>query len=934
MGKYTERINDRNIENNYIPKNNLPAELTEFIGRKIEIEKINKLLKTARLITLWGPGGIGKSRLSLKVASINIKSYKDGVYYIPLDSITQPDLVVSCIAKTLNIVEIPGQDILDSLKSALRDKKRLLILDNFEQVMEAALIVSELLLSAAELSVIVTSREPLRISGEHIYNVPPLDIPDSSKRTPIEELKEQPSIALFLSRVKAVELDFDLTEKNAQEIEELCADLEGIPLAIELAAAYIGQIPVREMIKLSRKKLEWLNGGPRDLPKRQQTLRNTIEWGYNLLDENQQKLFKRLGVFTGRFDFKAVNAVVNFDRALGDNVYDDLISLVNKSIVKAAPDMGIGEKYYDMLETIREYAVELFEKSEEKKLLEDFHSRYYLNYVVEAESNINGPSRQIWLSRLEYAHSNLLSALEYFQLTLSSENELRMAGILGHFWEVRGYWNEGIHRLDSIINKYKNVTASKNLVKVYKCYGRLLDLQGKHTYGMDILQEGLKIAIEIKDREGEAGIIYNLALAEGVKEEILFKQSLAIYREIGDMSGIAAVLQELSQVSFYYGDFKTAELYSAESLEISNRLADKLGRARALGKMGLVARGKGDYEYAGKLFNECLSCCQELDDKEGIANALLNLADLSRSRGMYELSKDYYLRILNIGYELGYIYIITRALKDLGEIYRYRGNFKKANELYNESLSLLLENGDYHGELPWLYRNMAEVEMQLKNYSKAEELYIKSLQLRREYKLHTLMYVFLVFEGLAAIASELEQQERAARLFGAAERLLEITGSLISKCDRMEYESRLARFTYKTGNTNLDKFISEGKLMSLENSLDYAMEKKSKTESNMASKMISYIHENYNKDISLDNISEYFNLSQGYVSTMFKYYTGENFKDYLNYYRVKKAKEILESGNMKINEVSDMVGCNHINTFIRIFKKYEGISPSQYVQKQ
>lgn len=933
MGKYKERINEKSIKNSFIRKNNLPAELTEFIGRVDEIEKISKLLKTARLITLWGPGGIGKSRLSLKVASMHLQSFKDGVYFIPLDSITRPDLVVSCIAKALNIVEIPGQDILDSLKSAVRDKKRLLILDNFEQVMDAALIVSELLLSASGLSIIVTSREPLRISGEHIFNVPPLDIPDSSKGIPIEELKVQPSIALFLSRVKAVELDFELTEKNAAEIEELCENLEGIPLAIELAAAYIGQISVREMLRLSRKKLEWLNGGPRDLPKRQQTLRNTIEWGYNLLDENQQILLKRLGVFTGRFDFKAVNAVVNFDRALGDHVYDNLISLVNKSIVKTSLDMCTGEKYYDMLETIREYAVELFEKCGQKKSIKDFYTEYYLNYVIEAESNIEGPGRQIWLSRLEYSHSNLLSTLEYIQLTGSTENELKMAGILGRFWEVRGYWNEGINRLDCIINKYKSGTASKNLVKVYKHYGRLLDLQGKHSYGIEILNEGLEISRRIKDLEGEAGIIYNLALAEGLKEEILFKQSLAIYREIGDMPGIAAVLQELSQVFFYNGDFKTAELFSAESLEISNGLGNKLGRARALGKMGLVARGKGDLEYASKLFNEYLSCCEELDDKKGIADALLNLADLARSQGMYDLSEEYYIRILNIGYELGYKYIIARTLKDLGEIYRYKGNFNKANELYNESLSVLLENGDYHGELPWVYRNMAEVEMQLKNYLKAEELYNKSLQLRREYKLHTLMYVFLVFEGLASIASELEQQERAARLFGAAEKLLEITGRLISKHDMMEYERRLARFIDKIKNTGLARFMDEGRLMSLENTLDYALEKKSRLESNMSSKMINYIHENYNKDISLDNISEHLNLSQGYVSTMFKYYTGENFKDYLNYYRVKKAKEILENGNHKINEVADMVGCNHINTFIRIFKKYEGISPSQYVQK-
>lgn len=935
MGKYLEtKLRNKDFKKNYTPKNNLPAELTEFIGRKNEIDAINNLLRTARLITLWGPGGIGKSRLSLKVASSNLRNFKDGVYFISLASITQPDLVVSNIAKALNIVEIPGQQMFDTLKTALRDKRRLLILDNFEQVVEAAMIVSELLYSAPNLSIIVTSREPLRISGEHLFNVPPLEIPDSSKKVPIEELKEQPSIALFLSRAKAIRYDFSLTEKNAEEIKELCAVLEGIPLAIELAAAYLGQTPVPEMLKLSKNRLDWLTNGPRDLPKRQQTLKNTIEWGYDLLDETLQKLFMRLGVFKGKFDLEAVESIVNYDHTISGNMWENMMTLINKSILKMEPCLENDiDKYFDMLETIREYAVELLSGSEDEKSVKEKHSDFYLNLVVKAEGNINGPDRQLWLNRLEYARPNLFSALEYMQSINNTENELIMAGILGQFWEARGYWNEGIYRLGLIVNKYRHKIASQNLVTVYKWYGRLLDLHGNHNEAISILKEGLEIAKSISDRWGEAGILYNLALAEGTNEEILFKKSLYIYREIGVKSGIAAVLQDLSQVLYYKADFNTAELYCAESLEISRQLGDKKSEARALGKMGLVARGKGDYKLSIQMFTEYLFFCEELDDKEGIANALLSLAELARARGNYELSEEYYLKTLNIGNELGYKYIVARTMKDLGEIYRYKGNFNKANELFNESISILRENGDFHGEIPWLYRNMAEVRMQLKNYLEAEELYLKGLELYEECKLNTFIYVLLVFQGLASIASEMDQLERAGRLFGAALRLLEMTSNIISKGDMAEYEKRIAEFRSKVDDITFERLINEGRMISLECALDLALERKNKSDSKMADKMIKYIHENYYKDISLYDISEYFRLSHGYISTLFKYYTGENFKDYLNSYRVKKAKEIFKDTHLKVNEVADMVGCNHINTFIRIFKKYEGMSPSQYLLK-
>jgi AraC-like DNA-binding protein len=327
--------------------------------------------------------------------------------------------------------------------------------------------------------------------------------------------------------------------------------------------------------------------------------------------------------------------------------------------------------------------------------------------------------------------------------------------------------------------------------------------------------------------------------------------------------------------------------------------------ARALWRLGLVARGNGVYDKAIRMISEYLTYCEELDDKEGIANALISMAELSRSQGEYDIAENYYKKALNLSYELGYKAKIAQVLKDVGEIQRYRGDFNKAMELYTESMAVLKEIGSI-GDTAWLYRNMAELELQTGNYLQSEDLYLKGLNVFHNSKENTIIYVFLVLGGLAGVSTKLLKPDRAARLFGASDRLYDVVKNLVSKSDISEYTNRLFELRKIMDEGDFDKAWHEGSLMSMEMAIDYALEliKDDKFDKNMANKMINYIHSNFSRDISLDEISDYFNMNPTYFSTVFKYYTGYNYKDYLNSYRVKISKDLLKNSNLKIVEVS------------------------------
>jgi len=918
---------------NYFPKNNLPAETTEFVGREDEIREVCSLLEKARLVTFVGPGGIGKSRLALKVGFLSLSKFTDGVYWISLSQITKSELLISNIAKILNIVEIEGNNTLDSIKRTLKNKRLLMILDNFEQIIDSAPVLAELLATAANLSLLVTSRQPLKVYGEHLYNVPPLEIPDLNRYNTVESLQKQPAVSLFLARAQTVKNDFRITDENASQIAKLCACLEGIPLAIELAAANIAQISVQTMLNQSQNRLSWLTEGAISLPDRQRTMKNTIEWGYNLLSANQKTIFKRLGVFKGKFSLEAASAVINKNNDI-ENLYEDLLALVNKSILTLDSEFEEMDKAcFNMLEILKEYAVLLLSSDNDEKTIKECHAEYFFTYAVDAENNFYASNRQTSLIMVDQAYLDIICALEYYTSTGCLEKELELAAAMGYYWEARGYWKKGQSVFKYIIQKQNN-SINTNYVKAYQWFGRFAFLNGNYDEAVDIFEQGLKLAIERNDLIGEASIRYNLALTYNIsgnlKYEVeLLNQSLSAYREADYKRGIAEVLQELGQVNYFKGAYDTAEMYLNESLDIYKGYNDKYGILRTYGRMGLVLRGKGEFHQAMEMFHKYLLACEEIDDRVEIAFALINIAELARSQSDYAVAESYYLRGLNLGYELGYMTIIAYIKKDLGEICHYKGQLDKASELFEESLTMLEETG-YKGDVPWVYRNMAELELTRENYLKAQELFLTGLKFYIDIKQNTLSYIFLVFEGLAAVSAMIGDYNRAACLYSAANNLFKTVGNLLAVNDINSFNNRLNFLRSKMDASEFEISWNEGKSMSLEHAIGYALDDK-KYDRAMANKMITYINENYDKDISLTEISEYFNMSASYLSTMFKYYTGHNFKDYLNLCRVKAAKELMQKNdNLKINEIASKVGCNGPVTFIRMFRKYEGVSPGQY----
>lgn len=927
-------VNKSGYKDYEFPKNNLPADVTEFIGRKDELEIICSLLEEARLVTLVGPGGIGKSRLSLKVASLCLSKYNDGVFWVSLSQITKTELLISSIAKILNIPEIQGQNILDAIKNTLRNKKILLILDNFEQLMDSACVLADLLTVAADLSLLVTSRQPLNVYGEHLFNVPPLEIPNLAGDLTVELLEKQPAVSLFLTRARAIKNDFGISKENASQIAKLCVALEGIPLAIELAAASIAKFSVNAMLNQSQNRLNWLTDGPNNLPDRQRTMKNTIEWGYNLLTPGQKRILTRLGVFKGKFDIKAVSAVINKKNDI-ENLHENLLSLANKSFLMIDQESKERDECcFNMLEIFREYAALLLSTDSDEKFIKECHAHYFFSCAVEAESNFYASNRQTGLNMLDKAYLDIICALEYYTVTNCFEKELELAVAMGFCWEARGYWDKGQGILQSIIQRQDNSLNIKYYIKAYQWLGRFVFLNGNCEKAVKIFEQGLQLAMERNDRMGEAAIKYNLALANNIsgnlKYEVeLLNQSLGIYREADYKHGIAEVLQELGQVYYFNGSYDMADMCLNESLGIYKEYGDRYGILRSYGRMGLVLRGKGEFTEAMQMFHKYLLGCEEMDDRVEIILALINIAELARSQGDYAAARSYYLKSLRLGYELGYTATIARIKKDLGEVHHYMGEIDKSYELFNESLALLNETG-HKGDVPWVYRNLAELELEQGNYLKAEELFLIGIKLYIEIKQNTLSYIFLVFEGLATVSTMLGDYLRAACLFAAADRLFKKVGNLLATDDINSFQNRLNTLRQKMDADTFALSWNEGSSMSLEHAIGYALDD-NKYDRTMANKMVTYIRENYTKDISLNDISEHFNMSASYLSTMFKYYTGQNFKDYLNHCRVKASKELMQKeSNLKINEIATRVGCSGAVTFIRMFRKYEGMSPGQY----
>jgi len=561
---------------NAIP-NNLPTQLTSFLGRRAELAEAHRLLSEGRLLTLTGPGGTGKTRLSLQIAAEATDRFPDGVYYIPLGQILHPELVVPTIAQAVGVVD-PGARPLDRLVEQLGDKCVLLVLDNFEQVIDAAPQVNEVLARAPKTSVLITSRSPLRVYGEREYPVPPLGVPDPKHLPTLAGLTQFESVALFIDRAMAVRPDFAVNSANAPAVAEICARLDGLPLAIELAAARVRLLSPQAIMDRLGDRLGLLSTGARDLPERQQTLRGAIAWSHDLLDEADRRVFARFSVFAGGATLEAAEKVL-FDEGERGDVLEAVGSLVDKSLVRqeSQPD---GEPRFRMLETIREFALEQLAGRGELEALRERHAVCLLEFAERASGQVFGPEQRAWLDRFQAEHDNLRAAMAWAIGEGRTETAMRLLVASWRFWQMRGYLAEARDHANRVLAMPTGNVSPERHAAALEAAGGIAYWQADLLAARRWYQAALDLARASGDDRRIANALYNLSFAYTLtRDDQTMARSLAtevleIARRLGDDAMVARALWAISNAIYFFGEREGLLETTDEALAIFRRLGD------------------------------------------------------------------------------------------------------------------------------------------------------------------------------------------------------------------------------------------------------------------------------------------------------------------------------------------------------------------------
>jgi predicted ATPase/class 3 adenylate cyclase len=754
---------------------NLPVQLTSFIGRERELTEIRKRLGETRLLTLVGVGGSGKTRLALQVAGEALGEYPDGAWLVELAPLTDAELVPQTVATALGVKEQPGRSFRNALLDALRSKRPLVLLDNCEHLIQAcAALAEELLQGSPDLVILATSREGLGVGGEVLWQVPSLGLPQSSL-PPAEAIAED-ALRLFADRASAVRPDFQVNAENSGDVIEICRRLDGMPLAIELAAARVKVLPVSEIASRLHDRFRLLTGGRRTALPRQQTLEAAVGWSYELLDEPERKLFIRLSVFAGGFTLSAAEVVCAGEGIEVAAVLDLLSHLVDKSLVVAE------ESRYRLLETLRQYGEQKLAGSGEAEAVRDRHRNFFLALAEEAEPHLRSPEADQWVERLEREHDNLRAALEWSLESGQADALQRHVVPLSRFWEHNDYHTEGREWLEKALAQ--EAWASSRL----RAYALL----------------GLVVFVRTYDYR---------------RAEEMAGEALDLLREAEDASGTAEALSALADAVWYRDDFQRAAELAGESLALFRRLDDEWGISESLTQLARAKRDQGDSGRALELFEEAVQLAPSLSEAR-IINVLMHLAVVVWYEGDPQRATELLEEAMALSRKKHRKWEMAHVLRRLGEVEASSGRHAQALPHLEESLPLLHEIGDKHCAALAL-TTLGSAWSRQGDRPRATGLLHEALLLNQD--LGAKGAIAGSLSALAELAAADEASERAAQLLGSADALRRSVGSPLPPPEAREYEYQIAAVRAELGPEAFSVAWEKGRAMSEEEAVSYAV---------------------------------------------------------------------------------------------------------------